>query len=162
MDMAINYLIVKSNMDERKYKGDLEIEESGRVLANLQGKVSGHRKFIAFLTDRFNLSPHVTQDSGESESIEDFDDPHLYALQISIADMQSRQEWRYFINDVDTEISILKNNLLYSAEKSRDLDIAQGTYQGLTFYNEAIRNVTREIERREEKAKKEREQPGLF
>lgn len=163
MNIALNHLIIRSNAEENAAKIQLEIEESNRKVANLQGKVSGHRRLMTYLADKFHFSQHALEYNGEQpEALPDMEDIEFGALVVSIQDLRTRPEWHEVESEIAHATEEIKTHLLISAEKTRDLDVAQGTYQGMTMYRDFFRSVETEHQRRDEKAKKDREQPGLF
>jgi predicted metal-dependent hydrolase len=159
---AINEIIIRANVETELCQAKLETEESGRVLASLQGYVAGYRKLISFIAAAFHLTETMLENTGDTANeIPDLDDNRLLLLDLSIKALKGSDAWAEVQAKVDENIERIKCHLLFGAEKSRDLDIGQGQYKATTFYTYLFDAVEREVGRRKEEAEKKRAEPGL-
>ena len=161
--LAINEIIVRTLAESSICKDKLEIEESGRVVANLQGLVSGYRIFISFLAAEFHISQSALEYNGDvGFEIPKITDLELSMYQIDIEGLKITEAWKNVLERIEKNTEQLKNNLLFNAEKSRDLDYSQGQYKATNFYKEFFVAIDNEVGRREKERDERRKKPGLF
>jgi len=152
--LAVNEIVKMANAEIRDCHAKLEIEESGREVAGLQGKIAGSKDLLRFLKEAFDMTVFGIDDSGEAATvIPDMDDLALEALAIDITALKLRPEWSSVLAMVEERTEGMKNFLLFSAEKSRDLDLKQGEHKGMTQYHTLFNAVESERNRREKDKK---------
>jgi hypothetical protein len=162
-DLVLNEIIVIVNDEMRQAHIKLEFEESGREVAALQGHVAGYKLLLSYLSAEFHLVQTILEDNGERPMvIPDMSDDELAVFNHDVESFKGLEEWRRVLNKIDERTEDLKNHLLFGAEKTRDLDISQGTYKGMTVFSRLFNAVEHEVERREEKKEKEKKEMPLF
>lgn len=161
--LALNEIIVRVLHESAECKTKLEVEESGREVAKLQGLVSGYRVFLNFLAAEFYLSQSMLEYNGDKGfDAPKLSDAALYSYQADIAAMKESESWINVLARIEANTSDLKNHLLFGAEKSRDLDYSQGQYKATTFYTTFFDAIVNEVGRREREREEHRKTPGLF
>lgn len=159
---ALGQIIIRANEEIRMAIAKLEVEESGRDVARLQGNLSGYKKLISAMCAEFHLSQIEVEDNGESSVLlADLDDAELDVAQHDAIELQNSEEWKAVIARIDAIIEGSKNYLLYSAEKSRDLDLKQGEYKGMMICNDFFSAIENEVKRRRAIAEQKAREPDL-
>lgn len=159
---ALNQIIIIAIHKMGVCKDDLETEESGRVVASLQGKIAGYKEIINILAAEFSLTQSMLDDTGDVPfDIDKAQDEEIDVIGASIEALRKRDEWTKVLGRVEENVVALKDFLLFSAEKSRDLDICQGKYAAQTVYKSFFSQVESEVSyrqrKREEKQKEQAE-----
>lgn len=159
-------LIVRKALFEKQAALDkLEVEESGRVVASLQGHIAGYKQIVLIIAKEFVFIPgylSILHDNSDKDIlIADLEDEELALLAINAKNLINSTSWENVMKDVLGRTEELKSFLLFKAEKSRDLDVGQGTYHGMTIYESFFKAIDDEVERRE-KAKKTKKQELPF
>lgn len=161
--LIINQIIATANYEMRMAIDRLQVEESGRDVAQDQGKVAGWKELISNLSANFHLIQALLEDNGEEPvSIPDLSDEELEAWKIDADLVRSTDEWKAVIARIEENILMLKNHLLFCAEKTRDLDIDQGKYRAQMIYQNVFEAIERELSRREAKKKEDKDAMPLF
>jgi hypothetical protein len=161
--MAINEIIIRTLHESAQCKDKLETEESGREVARLQGSVAGYRMFLSFLAAEFHLPQSVLEYTGdEGFEAPKLGDDQLISYRIDIADLKLSDAWVKVLARIEENTLKLKNFLLFSAEKSRDLDYSQGQFKATVFYENFFTAIENETARREKEAAERAKSPGLF
>ncbi len=160
-NFALNELIVIINQEVKICKSKLEIEESGREIASLQGHVVGYRKLISWLCANFHFTQDFVEDKGENPlMIPELTDESLAVLSLEINWLQEiSEEWKGVMQRSKENVEALKNELLYSAEKTRDLDHCQGQFKATQIYATFFNSVENEIARRQKEKEKRQKEP---
>ena len=162
MTLALNEIIIRANYETALARAKLETEESGRVVASLQGHISGYKALTAFLAAEFHLTEGFIQNSGDSpNNAPDMDDAWLAVMDSDIRMLKEDPAWQAVLARIDNNTEHIKNHLLLRAEKSRELDIGQGQYRATTFYNSFFESIENEICRRKAAEEKKRQEPEL-
>jgi hypothetical protein len=158
--LAINELLVRTLAEMKMARAKLEVEESGRAIASLQGHLAGYRTLVDILAAEFHLLQFMIDDTGDVPMVlPDLDEASFEALRHDVETLRISDAWKALEARVEGNKEIYKNYLLFSAEKTRDLDLKQGQYQGQTIYVNFFNAVEEENQRRrreEEKAKKDK------
>ena len=165
--LALDEIVIRAHYERRAAHEKLEIEESGREVASLQGHIAGYKLLVEYIIKSFNLSGvwcALIEDNNDLPLIvPDLSDEFLSELKVSANDLIDSEVWQNVMNDVILETDRLKNYLLFTAEKSRDLDFCQGKYSGMNLYESLFSEIDTEINRREEDQKKKQEEnAGTF
>ena len=147
----------------QRARDHLEIEENGRAVAAFQGNLVGYKKLIAHISAEFALTQIAIEDLGDSPlKVPDLDDEHLEILRFDIATLKEDPRWPAVIARIDADIEVMKNHLLFTAEKSRDLDLCQGQHKGETVYTRLFDSVADEARRRQADRDRKAKNPELF
>jgi hypothetical protein len=163
LDLAIDQIITLANNEMQKDRDRLEVEDSGREVAALQGKIVGYKKLIGSVAAEFGLSQgSIDYLGGAPLKINDLEDATLDRLTFDIATLRDDPAWRAVLARIDVDVENMKTHLLFEAEKSRDLDLCQGQYKGETVYKTLFNLVENETKRREAEREKKRKNPELF
>jgi len=159
---ALSEIIVMANEEMRIAKAVLEVEESGRKVANTQGKISGIKKLISAICAEFHLTQIAVEDTGdESAIVPDLDDEAFELAKKSRDELAERDDWKKVLARIQGIIDYSKNFLLFQAEKVRDLDIKQGELAGMTVYKRYFDSITGDASRRDRKAAEAKSEPFL-
>lgn len=134
--LAINTMIILVNAWTRYVREHLEVEESGRAVASLQGHLAGYKRLIGFLSAEFSLPQSVLEDDGDIPTptckVEDMDtndfrqlgldsdDPGVDALLLDIKVLLADPRWFVLLHRVEERTEQMKTYLIDFAEKSRD------------------------------------------
>ena len=120
---TLNEIVIRINQLSREAKNQLEVEESGRKVAELQGNIAGYRKFLDFLCAEFHLTQQFIEESGDEElNLAETSDKQLDIYSFEIHWLQNDSlEWKELLGRIQETDDGLKDWLLYSATKSRDL-----------------------------------------
>jgi hypothetical protein len=160
---VINQIIIIANDEMRRARERLEVEESGRELAALQGNLVGYKNLVAHMAAEFELPQIFIEDSGDAPlRIPELDDEVLETFAVEVETLKDDRRWESVEARIDHDIGELKNHLLFKAEKSRDLDLCQGQYKGETVYTRLFEKVRDELERRHAAQAKKAKEPELF
>lgn len=154
--LALNEIVTIINYEVKMAKGKLLVEESGREVASLQGHVSGYSQLMNYLAAEFSITQIFIEDLGdEPQKVPDMLDTQVFNLELDVKELQETEEWKRLLARVEARTEELKNHLMFSAEKSRDLDVDQGQYKAMTSYNGFFRHVNAVAEMRRERAEEE-------
>jgi hypothetical protein len=165
---ALNQIIIMAQFEMKLCQAKLEVEESGRIVARLQGNVAGYKKLIANIAARYHLNQAFLEETGDRPLVvPDLEDENFEMLRHDVEMLRISDEWKEVIANVDVNIIRFKDYLLYEAEKTRDLDLTQGDFEAQTVYNKFFNAIKDDNDRRrKEAAKKEKERkemiPGIL
>jgi len=130
VSIVINQIVERTHEAKRLAHAKLEVKESGRELASLQGQIAGRKEYLGILAAEFHLSQSFLEDTGDSSLIlVEMEEADLEGIQAEINELQHCEEWGNVLARIDGLTSDLKDYLLFGAEKSRDLDICQGKHK---------------------------------
>lgn len=160
---VLNQIIIKANYEMSKAKDKLLVEESGRIVASLQGHVAGYSFLISSLAAEFHLPQYLLEDTGDdSLKYSDLSDEMLLSMRIDQQELVSSPGWSGVTERIDEKTVYLKDNLLYNAEKSRDLDVSQGFYKAMEIYKKVFESIEYEVDWRDKKNKEDKKATPLF
>jgi len=160
---ALNQIIILAQSEMSNAIDKLQVEEKGREVAKLQGKVAGYKEIINIIAAKFHLSQYSLENNGdEPAKIPDLSDEDLEIVNLDMLTLRERLEWQEVIDRVEANIYNWKNILFYEGESTRDLDLVQGKYEGQGIYGQFFSAVEREVERRAKEAAEKAKQPSLF
>lgn len=161
--IALNQIIIHAQSEMRTAQAQLEVEEKGREVAKLQGKVAGYKEIISIIAAKFSLSEIMLEDTGENPfKVPDMTDDDLEILRIDTEGLKTSEQWGQVIARVESNIDHWKDALFYGGESTRDLDLSQGKYEGQGIFKSFFSSVDSEVERRAKEAEKKRKAPSLF
>lgn len=160
---VLNELVTIINSEVRIAKGKLLVEEGGRDIASLQGHVSGWGQLLNALCAEFGLTQTFIEDLGdEPQKVPDLTDLDVFLLEEEVKEFMACEQWARVTERVDIRTNELKDHLLFSAEKTRDLDVDQGQYLAMQwphkFFNHVSVVATIRREKQEEEAKRRGEE----
>ncbi len=162
MSIVLNQIIITAIYEKEMCKNKLEVEESGRLVAALQGNVSGYKNLLGYITESFHMAPVWVEDTGDKPMVfQDLEDGDFEVFKENALHLRETAEWKEVLGKIDNDIECLKSKLLFDAEKTRDLDICQGRYKAQTFFNAYFRSIEQEYDRRQRNKKDEKENPSL-
>jgi len=160
---SINQIIIMAQFEMRQAIAQLQVEEKGREVASLQGRVAGYKELIANIAKNFRLTQRDLEDEGDEPcKIPDLNDDDLAMVNEDVNVLLAREEWAAVLERVESNVYSWKNSLFYDGENTRDLDIAQGKYQGQKIYESFFNAVSDEVARRAAEAAEKAKQPSLF
>lgn len=160
---ALNQIIISAQAEMEDAIARLQVEEKGREVASLQGRVAGYKEIIGIIAAKFHLSQIMLEgNGGEPAKIPDLTDEDLEVVNLDMRNLRERQEWKDVIERVEANVYAWKNSLFYSGESTRDLDIAQGKYKGQGIYEQFFSAVESEVTRRTREAAEKAKTPSLF
>ncbi len=153
--LAIDQIITIANSEMRTARERLEVEESGREVASLQGKIKGFNILLGHMCAELDLTQVAIEDLGDRPLyMSELTDEQLDVIEQDVAALKADLRWVAVLARIEADIEALKNHLLFTAEKSRDLDLSQGQYKAEEVYKRLFNQVENEGKRR----KKEREE----
>jgi hypothetical protein len=162
MSHIVSEIIVVALDRMKKAQAALEIEESGRTVASLQGQVAGYKEFLDNLDDSYSLPPGATEYTGDVPmDFEHIDDELLETMSREVQNLPDSPAWEAVIDRIDANIANYKKILLFEAEKSRDLDLYQGRYKAQVVYREIFSAIEEEMAKREAQRKESKRNPEL-
>jgi hypothetical protein len=160
---ALNQIIIMAQPEMRLAIAQLQVEDKGREVAKLQGRVAGYKNLIANIAGNFHLTQTMLDDNGdEPVKIPDLKDEELDIVNYDARILLEREEWKAVMERVESNIYSWKNSLFYDGECVRDLDLTQGKYQGQKIFENFFNAVQGEVERRAKEAAEKAKQPSLF
>jgi hypothetical protein len=141
----------------------LQVEEKGREVAKLQGRVAGYKELVSNIANNFGLTQFMLEDNGdEPVKIPDMKDEELDVVNYDAKNLLARPEWKQVMDRVESNIYAWKESLFYYGDCVRDLDIAQGKHTGQKIFESFFNSVFDEVARRAKEAAEKAKQPSLF
>jgi len=161
--VVLSQVIIQANAEMHRCQAQLEIEESGREVASLQGRIVGCKTLLQNIQVEFKMPAHAIENTNDKPlELADLNDEDITTMLEDKCMLVDSDEWKRVEARTDSTIESLKNRLLFDAEKSRDLDLSQGQYKAQAFYRNYFRRIEDEAEyrqkRREEAARKKKSQ----
>lgn len=158
---ALDAILTKAFHENFVDLAKLQVEENGRNVASLQGHIAGYKELVRIISEEFVVSPgwlNVAQDSSENDIVlPDYTDEAIDELHEDAKNLiENSEAWRKVVSRIADKTSSLKDDLFSKGHSTRDIDIAQGHYYGMTIYESFFDAIKNEIERREA-ARKEKE-----
>lgn len=161
--MAINQIITIANSEMRTARERLEVEESGREVASLQGKIKGFNILIGHMSAEFGLTQIAIEDLGDRPLLMSvLTDEQLFELEQDVEALKADPRWLAVIERIQQDDEASKNFLLFEAEKSRDLDLRQGQHKAEEIYKQLFYQVKNESKRRQDERERKAKNPELF
>lgn len=157
---AIDAIISRTYYEKNVALGKLQVEDGGREVASLQGHIAGYKELLQIISDEFIISPGWLM-AAELRAEEDVPlcDMSDEALAVLAADaknlIENSEAWGKVLSKIESKTNQLKNDLFFKGHATRDIDISQGMYHGMTIYEAFFGAIDEEVESRE-KAKKEK------
>jgi hypothetical protein len=139
-------IIAYTNAEIKICKEKLENDSSGRRLAHLQRKIPGCKFSIECLKEQFNLSAEMVDSSREPCQMADLSWDQLIGAQKDMETIKASDQWAAFLSRIDSKITELKDFLLTESKKSRDMDISQGEYRGMTVYEKVFTAIKENVD----------------
>jgi len=156
--LVLTEIVTRAIWGQKESHQKLEIEESGRVVATLQGKIAGYKQLLNLIGESFELHGPwcaVIEDSNDRPiEITEMSDAYLSELKYGVKVFREYHvSFDKVVKAIQAETESLKNYLLFEADKTRELDVGQGKYKGMMLYNDFFKAVEAEVERREKNKK---------
>lgn len=160
-NFAIDAILTKAFHENNMDLAKLQVEDNGRNVASLQGHIAGYKELVKIISDEFLVSPGwcaIAQDSAENDIVlPDMSDEAIAELNADAMNLIKNSEaWGKVMSRIDDVTKNLKDHLFTDGHSTRDLDLAQGHYHGMTIYEAFFKAIDNEMARRE-KAKKDKE-----
>jgi hypothetical protein len=160
---AINEIVVMAQAEMRSIRARLEVEESGREVASLQGQLCGCKLLVGHICGRFSLREQMIEDLGDVPlKVPDLDDATLTDLHADIGILREDPRWLEVLLVIKADDEESQRFLLLEAEKSRDLDLRQGQHRAEELYLRLFNSVENETKRRSDEDERRRKEPELF
>jgi len=166
--VVLNQILIRAFFEKATSITKLQVEENGRQVASLQGHIGGYKFLVMTIATAFGLNGSnctILEDIGDKPfDLPDVSDEFLAELAASAKFLiEETKEWEEVLKTISAQTESLKEHLLFKADKTRELDICQGQYHGMTIYESFIGEIDKEIERRQEKKDRdEREKSAAF
>ena len=141
-ELLLGLLSFFQNAVERK-KTNLELEDSGNVIAGLQGYIAGHRDMQKCLREA-GYKDHADESIDPPWNEEDGCDlklSQLEAYHLTIQEITSRDEWKALQDFMQKEVDAKKNMLFYRSDKGRDLYYCKGWYEAMSQIEEYMDRI---------------------
>lgn len=160
-NFALDEILTKAFHENNVDLAKLQVEENSRNVASLQGHIAGYKELVKIISEEFTVSPGwcaVAQDSAEADIVlPDMSDEAIAELSADAMNLIKNSEaWGKVLSRIEEKTTTLKDRLFFDGHSTRDLDLAQGHYHGMTIYEAFFKAIDNEVERRE-KAKKDRD-----
>jgi hypothetical protein len=147
----------------REIKEKLEVEEAGKKIADMQGQLTGFKKFIEYLSSNLRYSYNTLEmytDTGDS--IPELEKMSYTELESLIANYEGfkKEDWyKNFIEAINSTCENIKESFLH-LDKPRDVWYEQGFYKAIVLYKKLINQIYSERDRRDnEKKRLEKDEP---
>lgn len=145
-------LIQQLNFEVGVKERQLQLEESGNKIANLQGFLSGVRAYKQAMKDSGYILDEEF-DGTEKRLIPFLDDdictiklPELREVVYALNEITTSEDFEKFKNVWDEAIDEQKNWLFYISEKGRDLHFVKGWYEAMKWVDETVERLKAELE----------------
>lgn len=162
MSFCLNQIIIIAHKEMHEAQQKLEVEESGREVASLVGRVAGYKKLVSIIAEKFAISRAylgVMEDTRDMPfNLKELTDEGLSEAFCDMGSLRVSEDWIGVLAEIGTLVEGMKSYLLFDAEKSRDLDIAQGKYKAMTLYNGFFTDIESEVKNREREAERKRKE----
>ena len=158
---ALDAILTKAFFENNQALAKLQVEESGRTVASLQGHIAGYKELVKIISEEFIVSPgwcSVAQDNAQEDIVlPDMSDEAMAELNADAMNLiKNSESWGKVLSRVQDVTNRLKDQLFTNGHSTRDIDLAQGHYHDMTIYESFFKAIDNEIVRREG-AKKEKE-----
>ena len=145
-------LIQQLNFEAGVKERQLQLEESGNKIANLQGFLSGVRAYKQAMMD----SGYILDEEfgGTEKRLIPFLDngvciielPELREVVYTLNEIIASEDFEKFKKVWDDAIDKQKNWLFYISEKGRDLHFVKGWYEAMKWADDTIEQLKAELE----------------
>lgn len=158
---ALDAILTKAFHENNVDLAKLQVEDNGRSVASLQGHIAGYKELVRIISDEFIVSPGwctIAQDSADEDLVlADMSDEAIAELNADAMNLiKNSEQWDKVLRRIEEKTIELKDRLFKDGHSTRDLDLAQGHYYGMTIYEAFFKAIDNEMERRE-RAKKDKE-----
>ena len=151
-------LLRQLNYTAHKKEADLQYEESGSKVANLQGFIAGVRAYKKALRDN-GYTLNIKFDGTTERKLPYFSDDgceigleKLRKVCSDIDEMTDSADYKNFQELLQKAVDIQKDWLFYTSEKERDLHFAKGWYEAISATGGTIQRLKKELEAAEKEA----------
>lgn len=163
---ALDQIITKAFHENKVDLGKLQVEENSRNVASLQGHIAGYKELVRIISEEFVVSPGwigtAEINSDRDVVLPDLSDEALAELFADAKNMiENSPAWGKVLSRITDKTAELKDDLFFKGHSTRDIDISQGHYYGMTIYESFFKAIDNEVELRE-KAKKDKEEELPF
>lgn len=157
--LFLNELSARTMARMEKIREDLETEEATKEYTLLQGELIGLKELSEHV-EKFDKT-FVNDDCNKPIILQDEDSQIIMGLFEDKEDYQ-KEDPAGIEDFVSASTEAMKNYLLYSATKPRDLNLTHGEYRGIRIYSNFCRDISSEKQVRVARAKREEEDNPLF
>lgn len=156
----LNYIMVIVTAKIKEIKLKLEIEESGKDIAKMQGALKGYKKFKEFMSAAGHTF-YFTDDGDKIIPLKDMTYDQIFDL-ISNYERIKQHDWFIsFSSMVESTCASVKNSFI-DIDKARDVWYQQGFFKALTKYQNIISDVYLEKDSRDKEAERIKKSEPLF
>jgi hypothetical protein len=142
MSHCLTQLVLRANAEMRAAHEKLEIEESGREVAALQGKIAGTKEFLRDLAEVFDLPMAYLEDEGQKpDDLLEYELDAIELINVDVSAVRTSSNWERLLEKLHARTEALKYYLLEVAEKSRDLDLVQNKHKAHFAFETFFRDV---------------------
>jgi len=139
---AVLQVISWTSREIARCREKLEVEPSGRVVAYLQGKIPGCKFAIKKIKEIFGFDDEMFDKLEQPADMSKLSHEQILGAEIDMKKLVEENElWTKFLGAVEERTEELKDFLLKSAKKSRQLDEYQGEYQGMMTYEKVFETI---------------------
>ena len=142
---TILQIISRTNAEIVKCREKLEVEPSGRVVAFLQGKIPGCKFAVKTIREIFGFTDEQLVGLEAPVEMTQLTQEQILGAEIDMNELKESELWGLFINAIEGKAEELKEYLLKSAKKSRELDESQGEYQGMSTYEKVFNAIADQV-----------------
>jgi hypothetical protein len=131
---AILQIITWTHDEIDRCREKLETEPSSRELAFLQGKIPGCKFALKAIEEIFSLSDEFLKQGEKPCKMSSLTQEQILGAEKDMEELQESEQWQQFLVRIQERTEVLKDFLLFEANKSRDMDVHQGEYKGMITY----------------------------
>lgn len=162
-NFALDAIITKAYHELGEDLAKLQVEDGGREVASLQGHIAGYKELVKIISEEFPVSPGwlgaVEMNAKNEEDLSEMTDEAIAELSADAMNLiENSESWGKVLLKIDSKTSELKDTLFFNGHSTRDLDISQGMYHGMTIYEAFFKAIDNEVERREKAKKNKKEE----
>lgn len=157
--LFLNELSARTMARMEKIRVNLETEESAKEIALNQGELNGLQKLSEHVSE-YDRS-FINDDDNTPMILEDEETEVIQGLVID-RDNYMRDDPAGIVDFIFEEINQMKDFLLYSATKPRDLNFTHGELRGIKIFDHFNTRITSERQERVRQAEKDALDNSLF
>lgn len=162
-NFALDAILTRAFRENNVDLATLQVEDNGRNVASLQGHIAGYKDLVKIISEEFVVSPgwcSIAQDSAEEDVIlADMSDEAMNELCADVKNLiENSEAWERVLRRIEEKTIQLKDQLFTNGHSTRDLDLAQGHYYGMTIYESFFNAIDNEVERREKEKREKKEE----
>ena len=142
---TIMQILAWTNAEIAKCREKLETEPSGRRVAYLQGKIPGCRFAIKVIRDIYGIADEAFDRIERQTEMGSLSTEQIFGAEIDMEELKGSDLWLQVLGKIEERTEEMKDFLLKTAKKSRELDEYQGEYQGMIYYQKVFDSIREQV-----------------